>query len=912
MPSNKYMQDRPIFPIDVIPKTGHPLSTPNIIDQTASACNHIPGSNDPTDQAGMAKWFWWNYTALSTVGFLNPAHAKVESMPGVNAFYAYSYPYSWSANTGLENANTIDLFFVMDAAKRHYQFYIIDEAWDGSGGSYEMRLSASQPVVHAGQQPNDIKFFDKWDRPLAQASVLTSDLPDEGDLPIMLRDDPWNTYEYVGYNDNKGHYTFKWKWLDCCTDGMILGPMPSSGALKLGEQFTVTYEGECDQMEGLAQGTRISMWNPRGPAYTSSGSGCEKTLAIDNANSASGWIHYDVPMHQSCSWTRGIQIHGERCEDHCARYTNCGECSAQLMCGWDDSNKSCKSTCDGASTTLTDYKKPDGYNPVNPTTGEVEEGKGRTCSVCAAISDPFKCMCEPGCGWAPLEDDPVEHLRMGKCISGTPDYPSDQTVKVVQWETKGCARDCGVARPDAPPPDWNGLPPTGQNAACCPVDGKRSQCYRAAYNEKKAFAQWKLMDEYPVLPATSYPAEHPKATVPPKPLPAKDLWACAGASSGGKSVDGAVAFFAYNFPNPASSNTKFETSESVVTFLTQDDTCQTYLLVLVDKPNDGTGGYLQMDLTTSGLNAEGPGPIAILNDPYGTGGLCDNDNQAQSTPKDKYSYSSTYKNGTVYWTWGECCNDGMVIGPLPYEKDWSVNMKVVPKESRGLETFRIGTYDADRNDLGFVEAKLQKATSGWGGLQYDGLECTSWCQRYTDCASCFKDEQCQFSAAHGGCVAADAYIYDYGCARPAAAPATKVMHRSGEAYERESVLDGFDAGLTIRYERPAGLDMSCPCGNRYRYFTTVYEVVPEDTTGLDRGMKPILTTEGVQPRFDYEYTFVDHGSATTTTMIIGKEYHLYTYLCVKQGTLARDDCSPASIVSYTHAVYPPPPPPPTR
>jgi hypothetical protein len=35
------------------------------------------------------------------------------------------------------------------------------------------------------------------------------------------------------------------------------------------------------------------------------------------------------------------------------------------------------------------------------------------------------------------------------------------------------------------------------------------QCYRAAYNEKSAFAGIRLADEYGVLPATSYPAHHP-------------------------------------------------------------------------------------------------------------------------------------------------------------------------------------------------------------------------------------------------------------------------------------------------------------------------------------------------------------------------------------------------------------------
>jgi len=341
----------------------------------------------------------------------------------------------------------------------------------------------------------------------------------------------------------------------------------------------------------------------------------------------------------------------------------------------------------------------------------------------------------------------------------------------------------------------------------------------------------------------------------------------------------------------------------MVTFLVQGDDCETYLLVLVDKPGDGSGGFLQVDLSTTGVDAVDP--VVFFNDPQGFDAFCGG--SIQTDALDTYTYSSTYKNGTAEWVWDGCCNDGMVVGPLPYSKDWSVNMKVVTRETRGLDTFKIGTYDAERNDMGFVSASIQKATSKWGGLQYDGMECTSWCQRYTDCSSCFKDEQCQFSAAHGGCVAADAYIYDYGCPRPAAAPETKVMHRGPDAYERESVLDGFDGCHVLRYGLPAGTAMTCPCGHRYRYVTTIYE----NSTVTGNLMKPLTTTEGVAPRFDYEFTFVDlpctDGSFTFEE---GVDYVFHSYLCVEQGTLARDDCSPVSVTKYTHTTSSPPPSPP--
>jgi len=137
------------------------------------------------------------------------------------------------------------------------------------------------------------------------------------------------------------------------------------------------------------------------------------------------------------------------------------------------------------------------------------------------------------------------------------------------------------------------------------------------------------------------------------------------------------------------------------------------------------------------------------------------------------------------------------------------------------------------------------------------------------------------------------------------APETKIIYREGSSYDREANLDGFDACFTLRLETPPGLDMSCPCSHRYRYYTTIYDA----TT-----MKPLYTTEvadATPPRLDYEYTFIDVPCTLDSTFSFqpGVAYKAYTYLCVEQGTLNRDDCSPVAITDYTHAVRLPPPPP---
>merc|ERR1711871_987245 len=114
-----------------------------------------------------------------------------------------------------------------------------------------------------------------------------------------------------------------------------------------------------------------------------------------------------------------------------------------------------------------------------------------------------------------------------------------------------------------------------------------------------------------------------------------DLWSRSGTADTTaeppEEVKGSVAFFAYGHPNKYSSNTGYESDNSMVTFLVQGDDCNTYILVLVDRPGDGSGGYLQLEMTTTGTDPNdngvlnGPGgsgtsagaPITFLNDPQG-------------------------------------------------------------------------------------------------------------------------------------------------------------------------------------------------------------------------------------------------------------------------------------------------------
>jgi len=670
-------------------------------------------------------------------------------------------------------------------------------------------------------------------------------------------------------------------------------------------------------MVGLEQGTRIQQWQP----YYNGGS----------------WIHYDVPMYQSCFETKGIQLSARSCDDWCSTFDNCGECSAQLDCQWDGNN--CKM-----------IHQEDLGIPVTGTSFHWN----RCCSECDAITEVDECINAKGCGWAPFEK---------KCVSGTPDFPCSQNYTVIQWE-----------------------PPT--------------HCYKVAYNEKRAFASFTLAEEQGIMAVTQYPADHPKITdsvaacqsgqIPgeqpmvnpvtrpgnndpdyhptrnndhityhhhttfpwganpgstfatdahnfgypgtygldgnlgrrklnyedddglfrfyPHPIDSTirtpDYWSRTGATNCNDPtvmlVNGSEAFYAYNYPNAYSSNTGDENSGSVVAFLIVDSSGDVYMIMTIDAAHDGSGGFLQLDMDATGMVGHFWDPVKFMGPPrdqFTNGGYDRRDGYDASANYGTTSWSM-YNNGSVSFAWDACCSDGMIFGPFP-KKEWSLNMKVVTKETRGLDDFRIGTYDADKNDIGYLTIPIKKATTAWGGVQLDGMDCTTYCQRYNDCSECGKDPACQFAPNNGGCVAAAAYVYDFGCPRPAFPLITMFLTRGDEAYIREAAIDGYDSSAVLRVSLDR-VDLTCPCDSIYRISVAIYS----------EAMAPLTVLEDVMPRIGHRHTFVDLPGLQNNTV-----YHVHSFLCLKQGTLGRDNCSPAKMDTYRLLLpanaFPPPMSPPS-
>lgn len=868
------MHHRPVFPVDTIP-AGHPLLNSGGLGQPGGIG---AGSTFPDGYA--LNWFWWDMETLSNSAELLTSQARVSSMPAANAFYAYGHPFSWSANTGTEIANGISMFFMRTESKTYYSFYILDRPWDGSGGEYKMSLTASAPIItpnpdYSEITPHDDYVFTRGDVPGRPSAVPWNGVNSTmGQIPLMLRDDPWNRYTY---NQTTGKANFHWYWLECCTDGMVLGPLPTADRESM--FYNLTWEGDCSNMNGLEQGTRINQWQP----FYKGGS----------------WIHYDVPMYQNCFETKGIQMSARSCDEWCPTFDNCGECTAQWDCQW-------------TGTSCTHIPGPDSQRAFYTSGTGFHNNRG--CSECAAITDSHTCIHAKGCGWAPFEK---------QCVSGTPDFPSGEYT-VVQWE-----------------------PPV--------------HCYSVSWNEKRAFADaGQFSEKSRVIPVTQYPAGHPKLNQPPpcgtvvpsatsdplayhndflwgpspgnsyatnyhsygppgiltnngrrlhgddddglrRPfphpsnaldsgIPAVDYWSRFGATQCDDSsiavTSGAEVFYAYNYPNAFSSNSGLEKSGSVTAVLVVDSNDNVYMIMAIDAAHDGSGGHLALDFATTGAIGHASDPVKFMGPPHDSGpaGVPAGDS------RDGYIVNEwLQQRASVSFGWDSCCSDGMIFGPLPATA-WSLNMQVNAQDTRGLDDFRVGTYDSGKNAIGYLTLPIKKTTAAFGGVQLDGLDCTDWCQQYNNrgntqqsCSACHKDSACKFAPNNGGCIAAAAYVYDYGCARPAFPLITKLTARGDQAAIRERANDGYNSTVVLRVTLDR-VDMSCPCDTVYKISVAIYS----------QAMAPLAVIEDVTPRTDHPHTFIDLPDIEGHSSFI-----THTWLCMKQGTIYRDACSPLKMDNYT-------------
>ena len=109
-------------------------------------------------------------------------------------------------------------------------------------------------------------------------------------------------------------------------------------------------------------------------------------------------------------------------------------------------------------------------------------------------------------------------------------------------------------------------------------------------------------------------------------------------------VQGPVPWYRYGSPEVASANTGYEISNKTQLILYEDDLGQLYLVIIHDRYDDGSGGYVDVSFTDM-VGAS----WVMYDDPPNS---------------DTYGMNSTTGVGWAKWHWVDCCTDGGVLGPI--------------------------------------------------------------------------------------------------------------------------------------------------------------------------------------------------------------------------------------------------------
>lgn len=242
--------------------------------------------------------------------------------------------------------------------------------------------------------------------------VISQDVPDSGssssvsvqmdsnlggsNARVVLADDG----SEFSWNQGAGTGRGTWSWGSCCTDGGVLGPLPSSAFFI---EFTVT--SRSSNFVNL----EFATWN-------------QATSSVDSRII----LLNDLSTHTDASgrsWQ--FRLEGFTTENFCASFSVCGECTAQPDCAL------CGDTCQRKTEVCA--------------AGSVYKPQGTCCDECEAYSSKDACIVAAGCGWCKSEN---------ACISGT------STVACRKCED-GTHASFYYAPPAPPsPPSPPGAPPT--------------------------------------------------------------------------------------------------------------------------------------------------------------------------------------------------------------------------------------------------------------------------------------------------------------------------------------------------------------------------------------------------------------------------------------------------------------------
>lgn len=257
------------------PVTGFPASHV-LVDRTI--CGNHFNAGDPIP-GGTQLW--------SNRGAANDESSSCEETTGSGLFYAYNSPNGASSNTGFEQDKAVIVYFVVDADGDLSVVLTFDRPRNGNGGRVEMNIDA----------------------PELRGKELTFDLRDDNHEPRCGGG-------HCQWNSATGKVEgMRWDWYSCCTDGMVLGNLPSSEGFQIPFNF--------DVLNGI------------------------DTFRMGSWNSETNDIEFE-DLSAEDVLSSGISVVVDTCGAYCSEKANCGECSLDPECGWCEESQECMMAADGA------------------------------------------------------------------------------------------------------------------------------------------------------------------------------------------------------------------------------------------------------------------------------------------------------------------------------------------------------------------------------------------------------------------------------------------------------------------------------------------------------------------------------------------------------------------------------------
>lgn len=298
---------------------------------------------------------------------------------------------------------------------------------------------------------------------------------------------------------------------------------------------------------------------------------------------------------------------------------------------------------------------------------------------------------------------------------------------------------------------------------------EESLCYRIRYDfANAAGARSQLL-----VPITRFPSGHaslPTSAGGASPcavnytagskIPATGLGSASSDAEDCEVRTAGELWYAYGYPDHSSSNTGYEVQDTVVIYLIVDESGNTSLVVVLDKPIGSSTANNKFGLFIDSPSIAGQGCTVML---FDDGPLdereddgCSAKTGSSTSLPDCWSYDDATGTGNLFWRWKTCCTDGFSFGVMP--ADFCLNLEI--PTYLGLDNVAFGSAayqteaefraaDATNDSIALLSFPIDIVDAG---LQVCGYSCADYCATYSDCSSCAHADGCSWCSANQTCL----------------------------------------------------------------------------------------------------------------------------------------------------------------